>query len=532
MPNHTRAGTTKPFLNLPTIKLNTLAVLFEFPVDREPAALHRTSVGMRTFLSNIDRNFPVLAGAAIVIVAVGLGALSLNSISHEMVAVAKRNNIALTRTFANFIWPRVRDFMPMAGSLPTETLRQHPKIAEIRQAAVETTHGVPILKVKIYDPNGRVVYSTETQQIGEYDRDDAGFLAARAGRTVNKLSHKDRFAGFETVVRNREILASYVPIQARDGSVLAVFEAYYDMTDILPRIKHAEYLQVALVIVAFLSLYLIILRLVRLHDSAAAEHHQKALDLSRKAMLAEEAANKTKSAFLANMSHELRTPLNAILGYADFMRLQRLGAIGSPKYLEYLNDIINSGRHLLSIIGDVLDLSQIEAGKAELDREVVDLPPLIGECVQIVAPPGDVEMASISQSIDPALPPAFLDARRFRQILINLLSNARKFTPNDGSIEIFAYRAADEGLEIGVADTGPGMTPDEIAVAMLPFGRANTAHVKRTNGYGLGLPLTRSLVELHGGTLAIDSARGKGTRVTIRLPSTCIADHSQDAANS
>ncbi len=473
---------------------------------------------MRTFLSNIGRNFSVLAGAAIVVVAMALGTVSLNSISRETVAIAERNNVALTRAFANIIWPRVKDFVPEAGSLSVKSLRQHPKIMELRSVAIETMRGVPVLKVKIYDLKGRVVFSSDATQIGNDERRNTGFQSARNGKPASKLTHRGRFSAFEQVVQDRDVLASYVPIQVQDGPVLAVFEAYYDMTDILPRIKHAQYLQVGLVIAAFLALYLIVIQLVRRHDRAAAQHHEKELGLTRKAMQAEEAANKTKSAFLANMSHELRTPLNAIIGYADFMRMQQFGPLGSPKYTEYLDDILNSGQHLLSIIGDVLDLSQIEAGKAVLDRSAVQLPQLVEECVQIAAPSTEDGRAPVSRTLMPDLPVAYLDERRFKQILINLLSNARKFTPADGRIEIMVSRTAENGFEITVADTGPGMTPEEIAVAMLPFGRADSAQVRRTKGYGLGLPLTRSLVELHGGSLTIDSASGKGTRITINIP--------------
>jgi len=472
----------------------------------------------------VDRKFALLTGAIIIGVALFLAVLSLNSIERELLASAERNNIVLTRAFANVIWPNARDFVLNAGASPAETLQQDPKISDIRDMAIETMGGVPILKVKIYNWDGMLVFSTDTAEIGDDHRKNTGFLAARNGKSASKLTHKGTFNAFEQIVLNRDVLASYVPIRGANGSIEAVFEVYYDVTEILPSIKRAQLFQITLVIVAFLALYIIIAHLVRRRELAAIEHHNRELELSRKAMQAEESANKMKSAFLANMSHELRTPLNAILGYSEFMRMEQLGPLGSPKYLEYLDDIMSSGQHLLGIIGEVLDLSQIEAGKAELSRDIVHLPALVEESVHIVAPPGKEGTPGIHVSLASDLPAAYLDKRRFQQILINLLSNAVKFTPPTGRVEIIGKPATDGGIEICVADTGAGMQRDEIAVAMLPFGRVNSAQVKRTKGYGLGLPLTRSLVELHGGKLSIESEPGKGTKITIHLPAICAVE--------
>ncbi|MGE0748062.1 MAG: PAS domain-containing sensor histidine kinase [Rhodospirillales bacterium] len=230
-----------------------------------------------------------------------------------------------------------------------------------------------------------------------------------------------------------------------------------------------------------------------------------------------ELANRTKSDFLANVSHELRTPLNAILGFSEIVSDQLLGPCNVPQYIEYAQDIHTSGRHLLEVINDILDLSKLEAGKMELHEETLDLGQVIDASLRLVHERAAHHGVVLAVEA-PVLPLLRGDARILKQALLNLLSNSIKFTPEGGSVTIRALVEANDDLCIEVADTGIGIAPEDLARVMEPYGQANTEVVRRHAGTGLGLPLVKKLIELHGGSVAIASSVGAGTTVTMRLP--------------
>jgi PAS domain S-box-containing protein len=241
-----------------------------------------------------------------------------------------------------------------------------------------------------------------------------------------------------------------------------------------------------------------------------------------------EAASRAKSAFLANMSHELRTPLNAILGFSEILRDQLLGPLGDERYREYAGDIHGSGKHLLEVINDILDLTKIEAGHLDLDEQPVDVEGILAACERFVsdnARRAKISLKIIQPSEDVCVS---ADPMRLKQILLNLLSNAIKFTPA-GEVVLTTGRTPDGGFFFKVADTGIGMSPEGIAKALLPFQQIDTSLARRYEGTGLGLTLTKSLAELHGGTLSLTSELGRGTTVTVTLPSWRIDDVEQRA---
>ncbi len=231
-----------------------------------------------------------------------------------------------------------------------------------------------------------------------------------------------------------------------------------------------------------------------------------------------EEADRAKTEFLANMSHELRTPLNAIIGFSELMQTEPFGPLGAPQYKEYAGDILKSGRHLLAIIGDILDLSRVEAGITEVRAEDIDFIRLIEDSLVLIgsrfAHAGSI---SIEKHFD-TLPPYRGDPRLLRQVLVNLLSNAFKFMPDGGTCTIEAKMTAGGKTLIRICDTGIGMSEEDIRKAMERFGQAESSMVRNFEGLGLGLPLSKSFVELHGGTLEIDSTPGQGTCISILLP--------------
>ena len=253
---------------------------------------------------------------------------------------------------------------------------------------------------------------------------------------------------------------------------------------------------------------------VMLHDITERLHIQDALIAAKGEA---ETASHAKSQFLAAVSHELRTPLNAILGFSQILKGEYFGPLGNKKYQEYAKDIDSSGEHLLSLVDDLLDISTIEAGKQSLSKEELSTTEVITECVKIVdrkALNGDIYLVT-SASED--LPPLYADFRATKQILLNLLSNAIKFTPKGGKITVSA-KAGETDTTITVTDTGKGIPAEKLPELTDMFIRAEDDSYKAEKGWGLGLSITKSLVELHGGKLDIKSKVGKGTTVTVTLP--------------
>jgi signal transduction histidine kinase len=265
-------------------------------------------------------------------------------------------------------------------------------------------------------------------------------------------------------------------------------------------------------------------------NSQAAQGELSVLNLRLgEAKGAAERASRAKSEFLAHMSHELRTPLNAIIGFAEVMRLELLGPLGGARYREYINDIHQSGQHLLSLIDNVLDMSRIEAGQFELHEEPVDLAATSAEAQTLVRPIAEKSGVNLVGGDLSLLRPLFADEKAVKQMLVNLLANGIKFTPSGGEVRL-SGRLSDEGeLALIVADTGVGMSQREIEDSVVPFVQVDSRLARRTTGLGLGLPITKRLIEMHGGRLLIESVPGKGTTATLFFPATRLLPDRQGA---
>ena len=238
----------------------------------------------------------------------------------------------------------------------------------------------------------------------------------------------------------------------------------------------------------------------------------------KRAMDEATSASRAKSEFLALMSHELRTPLNAVIGFSDIIRGERFGPIGTDKYRDYASHINDSGQHLLSIINDILDISKVEAGKEELHEENIDVPKLVASVSGMLRERAARNAISIELDLPGDVPTLRADPRKVKQILVNILTNGVKFTPRGGTVRLSAWTAEKNGYVFQIVDTGVGMALHEIPLALSLFGQVDCNISRKHDGTGLGLPLSKSLVELHGGSLDLQSEVGKGTTVTIRFP--------------
>lgn len=245
---------------------------------------------------------------------------------------------------------------------------------------------------------------------------------------------------------------------------------------------------------------------------------EQSKSISDEARLRAEEANLAKSRFLATMSHELRTPLNAILGFSEIMRDEAFGPHANPTYKEYASDIHESGQHLLTLIDEILDISRIEAGRYELHEAPISLTAIAEECHHLMRVRADNKGLQINQAFEENLPNVWADERAMRQICLNLLSNAIKFTPANGTITLKVGRSSAGGQALTVKDTGPGIPDDEIPRVLRSFGQGSLAHQTAEGGTGLGLPITKGLTELHGGSFELKSKLRYGTEVTVTLP--------------
>ena len=244
---------------------------------------------------------------------------------------------------------------------------------------------------------------------------------------------------------------------------------------------------------------------------------EAALELARLKDAAEE-ANRAKSAFLATMSHELRTPLTSIIGFSEIIRDQSFGPVGTPVYAEYAGDINDSGIHLLDLINDILDIAKIESGKMVLSRIPIDTRAILTSIHRLVSQRALRQHLELTLSLPADIPSLWADERAVKQIVYNMLSNAIKFTPKAGKIVLAAETAQDGGVGVLVTDTGIGIPSGELDRVLRPFEQIENCYSRTIGGTGLGLPLIKGLIELHGGTMAIQSAIGTGTSVMVRFP--------------
>ena len=258
---------------------------------------------------------------------------------------------------------------------------------------------------------------------------------------------------------------------------------------------------------------------LRFANEDMARELEEARDEALKKRFEAEAANASKTTFLANMSHELRTPLNAILGFSEIIASECLGPIGSMRYKEYAGDIHNSGAHLLSLINDLLDVAKIEAGRMEIEPHMIDTQHAIEGALKLVAMRARERNQTLTITVEPESAALYADERSLKQIVINLVANSVKFTPDGGHIEVITRRNGDGDFELMVQDDGPGIAKDKLDRIFQPFSQIDNRYDRQEGGTGLGLALVRGLTELHNGRAWIESEAGSGTRVFVVIPS-------------
>jgi signal transduction histidine kinase len=464
----------------------------------------------------LTRRFAIAAAIALVVAAVVLTTLYRAKAVRDLETMAEGNNVMVARLLANSL---LHSHDRREESLDLSALETSAGLAAAATIIAESVRGTAIAKVKIYDRAGMTVYSTDPAQIGQDKSQAEGVVRALGGSVASELVHRNGFSAFEGVIERADLLSSYIPIRAeRPGApVDGVFEIYANVSDAVRRIERTELLLTVFVCAVFSAIYAALLFFIGRTDRTIRRQHQEALALAAGIARAE-SASQAKSEFLANVSHELRTPLNAIIGFSEVIEMEKFGPLGTARYRSYIRDIHKSGVHLLEVIGNILDLSKVELGQVELRFVTADIGPMVQEAVRIVRGQCPDDGVAIDLDIDPLLVPIVTDATKLRQVVLNLVANAVKFTPPGGKVAVRAFRNEHGGCTLTVADNGIGMAPEHIPIALSAFGQIESVLARRHAGVGLGLPLAKRFAELLGGRFGIDSALGKGTTVTIVLP--------------
>jgi signal transduction histidine kinase len=348
-------------------------------------------------------------------------------------------------------------------------------------------------------------------------------IAANTNRTASRLPPTERDARGGLLPRIDRTLVAMGPVRATAALVCAaVLGAELIHLLILvffhPLFENATLrssLFVTIVVTTPMVYYshVLIRRLVQARRDLRALTERLAMALEKA-----EIANETKLRFFANANHELRTPLNAILGFSELLAMEAFGPLGQPRYREYVRDIHGSAQHLLSLVNDLLDLTRSETRDRPLDGDAdCDLRQVIDDARNMIGPAAEREHVTLECEIAPEIESLRANERMVKQILLNVMSNAVKFAPG-GTVRLSARRDETGALVIATADTGIGMSPAEIAIALTPFGQVDNRLTRKHAGSGLGLPLARAMTEMHGGSLAIASEAGHGTVVSLRFP--------------
>ena len=447
----------------------------------------------------------------------------------DLIRATEEQNVAVGRSIANNLWPNLSHQITANRTTDPDVLRAQAEKLNIGQSVQSVINGLHVLKVKIYNLDGLTIYSSQASQIGDVKVDNAPFLrSALDGEPASDISFRETFSSISGEVVDRHIVESYVPIRGANGEIEGVFELYADVTPTVQAVERRTNGLTAGLMVLFFLVYGALFLTVRHADGFIKRQYAELQDTVRQRELAEEkmdrareqaeAASRAKTAFLANMSHELRTPLNAIMGFSEVIKEGSLGPVGNAKYVDYAADIHISAQHLLGLINDVLDLSRIEAGKPTLNEEAVDPGETIRSCLSMVKQEAQLKNVDLSIELPGGGPPLLADERLLKQIFINLLSNAVKFTREDGRVTVTRDISADGRQTFRVRDTGIGIAAEEIPKILEPFTQVETTLARQHQGSGLGLALAKKLVELHDGTLEIESEVGEGTVVTVRFP--------------
>lgn len=453
--------------------------------------------------------------------------------SDDLKSIVENGNISLAQGFTNSVWKPYNAHIELFKSKSPSERQIDENFTAFSRAAFKYFEDIPIARVTIYGSDFKPIINTDQSHVGvpetgsEIDNATVFMESVKGGissRILPDTAYKSANGRIQKATLIQTIFPiksdSYVGVVANNPApqIEGYIEVLYDITPQWHQLYIFQLVGTAGIIIIFLILLAALYYTSKYAESIISAKHEENLELIA-AKARAEAESHEKSQFLANVSHELRTPLNAIIGFSEIMKNETYGPVGSEQYQEYVRDINTSGSHLLSLINDILDFSKAEAGKLEMESGDLDLRKLLKSSLRFVMPRAEEAGVELIEEIPAENIVLYSDAKRLKQVILNLLSNAVKFTPSGGKVTLSArYGITGTTMIIEVKDTGIGMAPKDISKALSPFGQIDSELSRKYEGTGLGLPLTKKLVELMGGRFDIKSEIGYGTSIIIELP--------------
>lgn len=481
--------------------------------------------------------FYLLSFVLIIFLAVVVGVyFRASSANHIIRGSVEHFAEAVSQSYANHLWQQHRVVFRELHQLEPKTYKRTPEYQRFENETKEFFFNVPLVRfalintemkrymtsndVEIYP--SRPSFISSLPFMGNYGKISLEALnkgSSMLSAIVEEATLRHANGVGESFNQERTVSLVQVVIPLRDefGHIEAYVEMYYDISKAWDYLVKFQII-VTIGIIFFFSLLYIALFIISWRAGIVIQRQHEANSLLLEEKIRAEAESEEKSKFLANVSHELRTPLNAIIGFSQIMKDETNGPIQNPQYKEYIADINQSGSHLLSLINDILDYSKAQANKLEVEKVDFDLNKILKTSLRLVLPRAEDAKVGLVENIPKEHIVMKADSKRMKQIILNLLSNAVKFTPEGGAVTLSCKLVSDAVL-IEVTDTGIGIGAKDIAKAMATFGQVDSKLSRRYEGTGLGLPLTKKLVEIMGGVFEIQSELGLGTTVTLRFPS-------------
>jgi two-component system, cell cycle sensor histidine kinase PleC len=479
------------------------------------------------------RYFSIVSFFIILVATFIIGIYFRSVAAHTIIkSTVERNNIILADFFTQKVWLAHQDVYSNISPDEPRVWLTRPEFRPVVSETARFLREMPAVKVNLYTVAKKRFLSSSPHQVQFADTalsnfifsgtsdETIGLVTAQSGRVFSRLIIAARFTK-DDVLQNGTVIQTFVPLLDKTTTphkVQAIMEIVTDISSPWRRLYELQVMGSMGVIFIFTLLFGALFYISGKAERIIEKQHEANTELAAAKSKAE-AENIEKSKFLANVSHELRTPLNAIIGFSAIIKDEVSGPINNPLYKDYIIDIHTSGSHLLSLINDILDYSKAEADKLQVESVDVDVAKTVKTCLRLMAPRAEEAKVHLKELISREHLVLKTDPKRLKQVLLNLLSNSVKFTPEGGSVTLSATVDDDNGLLIlQVQDTGIGIADKDISKAMTTFGQVDNALSRKYEGTGLGLPLTRKLTELMGGNFQIQSELGFGTIVTLSFP--------------
>lgn len=463
-------------------------------------------------------------------------------IEQIVMKVTEEHHTYVAEKYKETILDSYPDVLDLVNSTKYTKYVTHPRFIDFAKESLSFFEGIRLAQAVFYDKYAQDFLSTTANRISDKPEEELNFVEQSVKRmdeyflqTISKrndidmayqgttyhsiVPHAQIFKASEMVQNDRSMILSYLPLIDSNFHVVGVLEVASDVTQQWDNITLLERRVFTSFVVVFGIFFGIILFNTHHAQKIIDQQFQSNKELDEARQKAED-ESKSKTEFLANVSHELRTPLNAIIGFSEIMVSESNGPIENEQYKEYVNDINNSGKHLLSVINDILDFSKASADKLKVDNIEVDLNKVISSSMRFVKPRADEAQVQLIEELPKEHLVIKADPKRLKQAFLNLLSNSVKFTPPGGTVSVTINKDPESNkVIVTVSDTGIGMEEKDIPKALASFGQVDSKLSRKYDGTGLGLPLTKKLVELMEGTFELTSSPGKGTTVIMTFDS-------------